>query len=144
MNVADIIAEAAGLGANLSTGQSAGVVGWTPWLWVLLSLACTCGGQVAQKLAVQAMKRTPKDKGALIRFADPWLLAAAFLLGMGALFWLLVLQAFPVGVAYPLLATNFAIMAIIARYGFKETISQRRWLGVLCIILGVAILGASA
>ncbi|MGO1118724.1 hypothetical protein ACTL6U_08470 [Rhodovibrionaceae bacterium A322] len=144
MNYADIIAEAAGLSTGTPVAGAPQEITLIAWLWLLLSLACTSGGQVAQKIAVQSMKQARKGGDGRHFLVEPWLLVAILLLGVGALFWLAVLQAFPVGVAYPLLASNFAIMALVAKFGFKETISARRWLGVGLIILGVAVLGASA
>jgi undecaprenyl phosphate-alpha-L-ara4N flippase subunit ArnE len=114
------------------------------WLWVLLSLGCTCAGQVAQKLAVQRIHRRAGERRGLSRYHEPWLLAALLLLGLGAFFWLLVLRILPVGVAYPLLAVNFAVMALVARFSFNEAMPLTRWLGVGLIIVGVVILGTSA
>ncbi|GLS82309.1 EamA family transporter [Paraferrimonas haliotis] len=112
-------------------------------LWLVLSIACTCLGQVAQKLAVQRIQQLAPDARWGQKLLQPWLVAAIALLGLGAVFWLLVLQSWPVGIAYPFLALNFIVMLVIAKCFFKEDVTSRRWLGALLITAGVACMGLS-
>ncbi|WP_095497860.1 EamA family transporter [Paraferrimonas haliotis] len=112
-------------------------------LWLVLSIACTCMGQVAQKLAVQRIQQLESGSTLAQKLLQPWLLAAIALLGLGAVFWLLVLQSWPVGIAYPFLALNFIVMLVIAKWLFNEQVTARRWLGALLISVGVACMGLS-
>jgi undecaprenyl phosphate-alpha-L-ara4N flippase subunit ArnE len=43
-----------------------------------------------------------------------WLGLALACLGLGMLFWLLVLQSIPVGIAYPMLSLNFVWVTLAA------------------------------
>ncbi|WP_163935659.1 EamA family transporter [Paraferrimonas sp. SM1919] len=110
------------------------------WLWIVISISCTCMGQVAQKFAVQNIQQNPSWQ-MWQKLLQPWLLAAIGFLGLGALAWLLVLQQLPVGKAYPLLAINFAVMALVAKFAFKEKLTLTVWLGNGLIIIGVVLLG---
>ncbi|GLP97416.1 EamA family transporter [Paraferrimonas sedimenticola] len=112
-----------------------------PWLWIGLSISLTCLGQIAQKQAVTAFARMPAETPLRAKLLHPWLITALFALGFGALFWLLVLHVWPVGQAYPLLATNFVLMLLIARFGFKETVNKRRWLGGGLVAAGIVCMG---
>lgn len=100
-----------------------------------LTLLLTCIGQLLQKSVA-----TRTDHSHQVW----WLLAIIGCLGLGAVFWLLVLQRLPVGIAYPMLSLNFVLVMAASRWWFKETVSPRQWCGVLCIILGVSLLGGYA
>lgn len=112
--------------------------------FVLLLCACllTCLGQVAQKLTIEQWGgHFPGFAQAL---TSVWLWLALLCLGSGLLLWLLVLQRMDVGIAYPMLALNFVLITLIGRYGFKEAVDRRHWLGVAMILLGVVLLGRQA
>jgi len=111
---------------------------------LLLMAACslTCFGQIAQKLAVESWRE--QTLSAAAKLATRWLWVALACLGSGLLLWLLVLQKLEVGVAYPMLGINFVLITLVARYGFKEPVDGRHWLGVLLIVCGVMLLGWQA
>ena len=112
--------------------------------WLLIAAVCllTSLGQVAQKLAVSGWRRRPTSLGGKLR--SPWLWAALVSMGLGLLFWLMVLQRLEVGVAYPMLSLNFVLVTLVARYVFAETTDGRHWLGVALIVAGVAVMGLSS
>ncbi|MFK3795614.1 4-amino-4-deoxy-L-arabinose-phosphoundecaprenol flippase subunit ArnE [Pseudomonas sp. NPDC088444] len=112
--------------------------------FVLLFCACllTCLGQVAQKLTIEQWDGY--FPGIAQALTSVWLWLALACLGGGLLLWLLVLQRMDVGIAYPMLALNFVLITLIGRFGFKETVDRRHWLGIAMILLGVALLGRQA
>lgn len=61
---------------------------------------------------------------------------------IGMAFWLLVLRTVPLGQAMPLLAANNITVALAGAMFFRESISRRRWLGILLISTGVALVSA--
>ncbi|MBF3226082.1 EamA family transporter, partial [Pseudomonas aeruginosa] len=71
-----------------------------------------------------------------------WL--ALLALGLGLLCWLLLLQRVEVGSAYPMLALNFVLVTLAARFVFDEPVDRRHLAGLLLIVAGVALLGRSA
>lgn len=111
---------------------------------LLLLAVCllTCLGQVAQKLAVEGWRGRTLSLAA--RLLSPWLLLALASLGGGLLLWLLVLQRLEVGVAYPMLSLNFVLVTLVARFGFREPVDMRHWLGVALLVAGVVLLGRQA
>jgi undecaprenyl phosphate-alpha-L-ara4N flippase subunit ArnE len=112
--------------------------------FVLLLIACllTCFGQIAQKMAVEQWGGA--FPAPLLALRSVWLWLALLCLGLGLLFWLLVLQRLDVGIAYPMLGLNFVLITLTGRYLFKETVDTRHWLGVGLILLGVLLLGRTA
>lgn len=63
------------------------------------------------------------------------------LAGMACL--LLVLRHAPLGLVVPLLASTNITVALAGAALFKEKITPRRWLGILLITAGVAIVSAN-
>ena len=70
-----------------------------------------------------------------------WLVLACLFMGFGFLVWLVVLQILPVGQAYPSLSINFVLIALSAKFIFKEEADRRLWLGVAAITCGVLLIG---
>lgn len=105
-------------------------------LLILLVSLLSCAGQLCQKQACAA-----PHSGTQLRHMGLWLGVSILLLGVAMLVWLRVLQAVPVGVAYPMLSLNFVLVALAARWIWHENISLRHGLGILLIVGGVAIMG---
>ena len=116
------------------------------YLWVALTIALTVLGQFYQKLLADHLRAHfapsgPADYLALL--LDRHLLAAFLSLGLAMLFWLMALQELEVSKAYPLLAVNYVAMMALARWRFGEAIPPARWLGVLAILGGIALISGS-
>ncbi|MBT0725871.1 4-amino-4-deoxy-L-arabinose-phosphoundecaprenol flippase subunit ArnE [Rosenbergiella australiborealis] len=72
-----------------------------------------------------------------------WMLVALGLLAIAMLCWLCVLSVLPVGIAYPLLSLNYLWVALLSRLLWHDRITPRQWLGILLIIVGTVLLGAT-
>lgn len=105
-------------------------------LLILVVSLLSCAGQLCQKQASTA----ELHKGQL-RHLSLWLGLSILLLGVAMLIWLRVLQAVPVGVAYPMLSLNFVFVTLAARWLWHERISLRHAMGIFLIVGGVAIMG---
>jgi len=57
--------------------------------------------------------------------------------------WILGLSRVPVSIAYPLLSVGYIVNAIAAQYLFGEAVTATRWLGIGCIVIGVALISRS-
>jgi len=57
--------------------------------------------------------------------------------------WILGLSRVPVSIAYPLLSVGYIVNAIAAQYLFGEAVTATRWLGIGCIVIGVALVSRS-
>lgn len=57
-----------------------------------------------------------------------------------ALVWLIVLSRVNLSLAYPLLGSSYIIVMFASHYLFDEPITAVRWIGALCISLGVVLI----
>ncbi|WP_276726032.1 4-amino-4-deoxy-L-arabinose-phosphoundecaprenol flippase subunit ArnE [Pantoea septica] len=104
-------------------------------LIVLVSLL-SCLAQLCQKQAATLGARRGKRRMML------WIGLNLLLLGVAMLLWLWVLRRVPVSVAYPMLSSNFVLVALAARLIWRESFTRRQWLGTLAIVAGVALMGS--
>lgn len=113
------------------------------WISVALTVLFTVLGQYYQKLAADHWSGAVTAEGgaayrALLR--ERTVLAAIVCLALAMACWLLALQRLPVSVAYPVLAVNYVVMLLLARWRFREAIPAVRWLGVFCILAGIVLI----
>ncbi|WP_240206132.1 EamA family transporter [Vibrio sp. CyArs1] len=111
-------------------------------LLFVLSVVASSLSQYWQKRAAMYFEENPQLSavGKLLSF--PMILGIVFL-ATSALTWLGVLSQWDVSVAYPLLSVNFVIMLLVSKFAFGEVILPKQWLGVMCIMIGVGILGGA-
>ena len=70
-----------------------------------------------------------------------WLGLAAF--GISALFWLIVLSRVPLSVAYPFAGLSYVGVVAFSRLVLHEHVPLLRWVGVVVVAIGIAIVGLS-
>lgn len=111
---------------------------------LVTTLVLTLASQVAQKLV--SIRFVAQANRSALRFYlhEPWFWFALTSLGLAMCCWIVVLDVWPVGTAYPLLSINYALMQIVAKFVFHETVSLRRWIGVLLIVAGVTLVAGVA
>ncbi|AWS51406.1 MULTISPECIES: 4-amino-4-deoxy-L-arabinose-phosphoundecaprenol flippase subunit ArnE [Providencia] len=109
-------------------------------LLLLLVSVLTCIGQVAQKQAVVNWQSNKTNKTAS---ALRWLVLAVFMLGLGMLFWLKLLETMPLSIAYPMLSINFVLITLIGQFVYKEQTGLNHWLGVAAIMFGILLMSIS-
>ena len=96
---------------------------------MLLSAVCACVGQLLWKLSAER---------------GPWVLLAGFALyGLGALLMLVAYRYGKLSVLQPMLATNYALSALLAVFCLGETLTLLRVLGIAVVTLGVVLIGGS-
>ena len=116
------------------------------YLFIALTIGFTVLGQYYQKLLADRLQLefAPAGPGDYLGLLlDRELLAAGACLGLAMAFWLLALQGLEVSKAYPMLAVNYVIMMMLARWRFAEVISLTRWAGMLIILGGIALITGS-
>ncbi|PHM72440.1 4-amino-4-deoxy-L-arabinose-phosphoundecaprenol flippase subunit ArnE [Xenorhabdus kozodoii] len=109
-------------------------------LLILVSLL-TCAGQLCQKQAVICWQK--KDPPHKVVSMAMWLFSAIFLLGIGMIFWLRLLQFLPLSMAYPMLSINFVIVTLIGQFLYQEKVGLRHWMGVFAIMFGILLMSLS-
>jgi drug/metabolite transporter (DMT)-like permease len=62
---------------------------------------------------------------------------------LGFVIWLIVLSKLDLSYAYPILAFSYCIVPLLSWWIFGEQVSPMRWVGILVICAGVAIVGIS-
>ncbi len=60
--------------------------------------------------------------------------------GVQLLAWFVALTILPLGIATPLMGATYITVSIGSRVFFGEKIDKRRWIGILAIVLGLALI----
>lgn len=119
-------------------------------IWLIgLSIVTGVAGQTLLKLGASQ----PEDMGItsfnplaiiLMIFKSPLMMGGMLLYGVGALSWIMVLSRLDLSYAYPFLALNFVLVALVSRIVLGESIPLMRWFGIGFICLGIFVVAQSA
>ena len=117
------------------------------WWLILLSVASGVAGQTVIKLGVERPEAAANGAGpeGLIRtiVTSPLVLLGLFLYACGALAWIAVLRRMDLGYAYPFLALNFVLIALVSRFILGEDVPLLRWVGIAVICVGILVVARS-
>jgi multidrug transporter EmrE-like cation transporter len=118
------------------------------WWLILLSITSGVAGQTAIKIGVSQPGATNATSDLLSLIAlilrSPLILLGLALYGIGALAWIAVLSRIDLSVAYPFLALNFVLVALVSAFVLGETIPVMRWVGILILCAGILIVARSS
>jgi multidrug transporter EmrE-like cation transporter len=113
------------------------------------SICCAIVGQLMLKSAMTQVGRlgyaevaAPLDTVARA-LREPRLWVGLTLFGVSAVFWLVVLSRLPLSVAYPALGISYVAVVLLSRLILHEHVPLLRWIGVLVVALGIALIGIS-
>ena len=110
------------------------------YLLLLIAIVLAVIGQLLLKLG---MSRRPnfrlKDLGALTR--DLPVLAGFCCYGISTLLYLQALATLSLSVAFPTVSLGYVLVIVLSKVCFKEPINRFRWIAVLIICAGVALVG---
>lgn len=109
------------------------------WWLILISVTSGVSGQVFLKLGTEQSEGASPGLVGLITsiVTTPFMLLGLFLYGCGALAWIAVLKRMDLSYAYPFLALNFVLIAIVSRFILGEEVPALRWLGIAVICSGI-------
>jgi drug/metabolite transporter (DMT)-like permease len=116
---------------------------------LLVSVGFATAGQLTLKHAMTRIGRIGHSEFAdagdtIMRMArEPALWTGLTLFGISALFWLVVLSQVPLSVAYPVVGLSYVIIVAFARIILHEHVPLLRWIGVVTVALGIALVGLS-
>jgi drug/metabolite transporter (DMT)-like permease len=118
------------------------------WWLILLSVSSGVAGQTVLKLGV-SHPGAPDATANLVSLIamivrSPLVLLGLLLYGIGALAWIAVLARLDLSLAYPFLALNFVLVALVSRVVLGESIPPMRWLGILVICSGIVLAARSS
>lgn len=107
---------------------------------IILVIICTIFTSIAQLLYKSGANK--------LNFSDLKSILTNYEIGIGIILYgiaaILLIYAFKFGelsVIFPMIATSYVWVSLLAWYYFHETISSLRIVGIVVIILGVAFLG---
>ncbi|OIQ10765.1 EamA family transporter [Neomoorella thermoacetica] len=106
------------------------------YLLVGLNILLLVSGQILWKLGVA---RDAGFKAVLASFFSPLVLAGLVLYVLATVIWLYVLAREQFSLLYPLQSLAYALGVVVAWLVFKEAVPLTRWIGVLVIMAGVAL-----
>lgn len=104
---------------------------WAIMLVVFVTLL-TSSAQVLYKFGAEKLNLNP-----LSLLTNYSLIGGLLLYGFGAVLLLIALKAGEVSVLYPIIATSYIWVALMAAYFFNETLSELRIFGIGLIFTGV-------
>jgi multidrug transporter EmrE-like cation transporter len=116
---------------------------------LVVSVVFAVGGQVTLKAAMTRVGRIGAEEvsapahtvARALREPRLWMGLALF--GVSAVFWLVVLSRVPLSVAYPFVGLSYIAVVAFARLVLHENVPALRWVGVLVVAVGIAIVGLS-
>ncbi|HYN88132.1 MAG TPA: EamA family transporter [Ardenticatenaceae bacterium] len=110
---------------------------------LLLSVAI---GVVGQLLLKQGMSRRPgfrlRELAALAW--DPAIVGGFGCYGVSTLLYLQALARLDLSLAYPTLSLGYVLVIVLSKVLFREPMSRIRWVAVVMICAGVALVGLGA
>jgi multidrug transporter EmrE-like cation transporter len=116
------------------------------WWLILISVASGVAGQTFLKLGLtQAGGDSSSDTlfsliGLILR--SPMVVGGLVLYAIGAVAWIAVLRRMDLGYAYPFLALNFVLIALVSQWGLGETMPPIRWFGIAAICVGIVLIAS--
>lgn len=102
---------------------------------ILFCLLTEAGREVCFKLASARSGRNA--------YLHPWTLSGIVFWGMELVAWTYVLAHVPLSIAFPLMASSYAVVSVVSAYLFKEKIGLRHSIGVALVSGGVICVGVS-
>lgn len=112
------------------------------WWMILVSVASGVVGQTFLKIGTER-SGSGADGGPIALLysivTSPLTLLGLFFYGIGALAWIAVLRRMDLSHAYPFLALNFVLIALVSYFVLGEAIPAARWLGIGIICVGILV-----
>ena len=108
---------------------------------LVATICCATGAELFLK---QGAVATPTDAGPLWVLAAGWTWVGIALYIGSFVSWLQLLRRMPLNLAYALLSVVQALVPLGCWYFLGEHIAPARWLGIGCVLAGVAVLAGPA
>lgn len=89
--------------------------------------------ETGQQVAFSLSGRIPTQKW-------QWLITGAICYLIQLLFWFWMLKLLPLGVAVPLIAANYITVSLASHFLFRESLNVQHWMGIGCIVFGIAMI----
>ena len=116
------------------------------YLFIALTILLTVYGQLVLKWQVGLHPHLLSPLSArniLTVLLNPWVISAFGAAFAASLCWMGAISRLPLTKAYPFMAINFLLVAILATWMFNESMDGYKVAGTLIIMLGVVVLSRS-
>lgn len=116
-----------------------------PFLLIGLSIAMSVAGQITMKLGINqsspgGFADSSPIEVLLTAVRSPLVLLGLVFYGLGAAAWIVVLSRLDLSYAYPFIALNFVLIALVSRLVLAESIPAVRWAGIGMICIGIVLI----
>lgn len=117
------------------------------YFFIAMTILLTVYGQLVLKWQVGVhghLLNSPLQPWNLVQLLlKPWVISA-FVAAFGAsLCWMAAINKLPISRAYPYMAINFLLVALLASVFFQEQLDSYKIAGTVLIIMGVVVLSRS-
>src|SRR5262245_2652301 len=113
------------------------------YLFLLVGISIGVGGQLLLKRGMQ--RRVGFQLSDLLTLTGDWWVIGGFACyAISALMYFKVLATLDLSLAYPTVSIGYVLALVLSRLLFGEAVSATRWLAVVIICAGVALVGFGA
>lgn len=112
----------------------------------LLLIGSIILGVAGQVLLKRGMTKLPgfQVRNALALAGSPEIVGGFLAYGLSTLLYLRSLASLDLAQAYPMVSLGYVLVVLFSRLFFREAVSRSRWVAVLIICAGVALVGLAA
>ncbi len=110
---------------------------------VFVEVAIIVIGQVAFKIGITRMggiKSLLSITDLIKIVTNPFMILVLFLYGLGFFLWAYILSRVQLSAVYPIMALAYAFVPLVSLFVFREPISATRWIGIIVVCVGVALI----
>jgi len=75
-----------------------------------------------------------------VYFSQPYVLLGLTIYGLGTAMWIFAVSKRDISYVFPITALNYVLVALSGKLLFAEVIPLKRWIGVVVVIIGVALM----
>ena len=108
------------------------------WSIALVVVGCVAGayGGILLKQGADRLKLRFKS---LIK--NKYLIGGVVIYGIGTVTYIIALRGGELSLLYPLISTTYIWIAIFSQKILGEKMNKFKWLGIICILAGVSLIG---
>jgi drug/metabolite transporter (DMT)-like permease len=117
--------------------------------WILATVVSIVAGQLLQKAGMRRVGAITRDRAhAPMKLAaqvlrQPLVVSGLMVYGFSAILWIYVLSLVELSFAFPFLAIAYAGVTGASSLVLGERFTLKQWLGLTCVVWGVALVAAS-
>jgi len=112
------------------------------WICTFIVVFSNAFGDFFMKRGIPQSARLATPLEYLSVLFQPWVTFGVLLLVVWQMSRMTLLSWADLSYVLPVTSVGYVVVALIGKYLLNEAISGRRWMGIVCIMAGVALVGA--